>query len=856
MGPPLAFLDIVLEPNSDFQIPAGAGLFLGFLLLVFVIVIALVVILALHLRIRRLMTRVFRDLDCLESHHHEYEGYDRYLRKRDRTNWLNEVGSLESDFSRLQSYGWLIGTRATVKVGAFRSRTNALRTFLDGYLSEFAKREADRHRAFFGKAKLDQEQTLAVVLDDYHNLTVAAAGSGKTRALTARIAFLIEKGVPAERILALAYTNDAADEMTTRLGNQYDIHSVKVRTLHGFSRDLARRSQNFRSDVASQSEQSKIIRQAAEKLSSQDRGFAIKLLGFAVGLKRAEEKKQHEFPTVQQYYEYLRNQEYRTLNLQRVKSIAERDIGNFLFLNGVRFEYEAQAGWAERSTLYRDYHPDFYLSDYGIWIEHWAIDRSGHVPDWFFSGMSTSPSARYQEGMDYKRDQFKKQNRRLLETFHYQWAEGTLTVDLRSQLEANGVVLKEIPMEDILKRIDGLIRRDPLYELMFSFIRKAKTNGLTESDLSTRLTARGTKWTQRQRSFASVMIPIWREYENQLRGNNMLDFNDMVDLALEVAKEDARNHVHEYSHLLVDEFQDITDTQLELIRCLLSENDGGSTLFCVGDHRQNIFSFAGSNVYNILDFDKRFSYPEVTTLSTNYRCPKNVVEASDLVISMNNYHDKLVAASSSETRPIHLVEKTDKSQYEEWELEAAKGLLDELIRTKNPDEEIMVLARYNFRIESLKVAFPNQSRQNLSFKTIHSAKGTEADYVLVLGCVGGEYGFPSEVLEENLLDIVSTRKQDSNEKLAEERRLFYVALTRCKKQLHLFSSRDERSQFLSEIAQYVGLEQSNQLIISVPPVQATPVKARARFCTRCGEPVALPGEFCTRCGNPILPLRS
>jgi DNA helicase-4 len=223
----------------------------------------------------------------------------------------------------------------------------------------------------------------------------------------------------------------------------------------------------------------------------------------------------------------------------------------------------------------------------------------------------------------------------------------------------------------------------------------------------------------------------------------------------------------------------------------------------VGDHRQNIFSFAGSNVYNILNFDERFPYAEKTTLSTNHRCPRNVVEASNAVIAARMYKDKPAVAASRETNPIRLFEKTSNTGYEDWESETAKDLLTKLIEGRKPGEEILVLARFNFRIEPLKMAFPDHHRQGLSFKSVHSAKGMEADYVLVLGCIGGEHGFPSKVSEENLLDVVNIRKQSVNEKLEEERRLFYVALTRCRKQLYLFTSKNERSQFLLEIERFL-----------------------------------------------------
>jgi DNA helicase IV len=115
----------------------------------------------------------------------------------------------------------------------------------------------------------------------------------------------------------------------------------------------------------------------------------------------------------------------------------------------------------------------------------------------------------------------------------------------------------------------------------------------------------------------------------------------------------------------------------------------------------------------------------------------------------------------------------------------------------------MVLARNNQSLNQLELDFPKNESLGLSFLTIHGAKGTEADYVLLLGCVSGRNGFPSEVIDQEVLEIVKKDRRSENDKLEEERRLFHVALTRCKNQFFLFTSKERRSQFVSEIEPYL-----------------------------------------------------
>jgi len=674
---------------------------------------------------------------------------------------------------------------------------------LKRFVEEYVRREVESFKDFFKGRPFDREQLEAIVKKDTYSLVLASAGSGKTRTLTARIAYLVRRGVDQHGILALAYTRTAEEEMRGRLKTEYGIVEADVRTFHSLGRELSKLSPNFRTGVASNQHQPEIIKEARDRLRS-DRYFARLLLDFALELE-TDEREEADFASRENYYEYLRHQKHTTLSGKSVKSIAERDIANFLFLNQVKFEYEAPATWADRNPRYRMYQPDFFLPEYGIWIEHWAISRQGTVPDWFSTRQSSDPSGRYRYGMQWKRDQFRKHQRKLIETYNFHWTEGTLIPELTRQLKDSNVQLRELTTEQILDKVESLIpRKDVLNELIFSFISKAKTNAMTVGDVVARL--KNGNWSRRQRVFASLMIRVWQEYESILKENDMIDFNDMINYALQVAKSSKSTDMAKYSHILIDEFQDITNPQLELIKCLLSASDE-STLFCVGDDRQNIFGFAGSNIYNIIQFDKRFPYAEQTILSTNYRCPSNIVDASNFVANLNKCRvEKKVVPALKIQQPIRLIEKpsNDGKTYDDWQNEKAKTILAYLIAQKKPSEEIIVLSRFNHPLKRLGLEFPRNEQQGLKFLSIHKAKGMEADYVLLLSCISGRNGFPSEMIDSRVLDIVANSREDGLEKLEEERRLFYVALTRCKGQLYVFTSGTQRSRFITEVRPYLS----------------------------------------------------
>jgi DNA helicase-4 len=769
--------------------------------IIFVVIIFIFLLLALELYLSKTIKLINEQLAIIEAQISGYRDYSKYLKRKDRSNITKNIDSVFSSLRSITFWQSLLTNSQRNSVEGHYKKAKEFEAFLGTFISHYTKKEVERYKEFFSDKQFDQEQLEAIVKQEDLHLVIAAAGSGKTRTLTARVAFIIKHGYKPEDILALTYTKSAAEEVQGRLTRDYGVNRANISTFHSLGLKLAKLSPNFRDGVATEKDTRRFIEEAT-KILGVDRDFAILYLRFAIEF-RTGEPEQIEPGQTEKLYNYMQKQRYTTLNGQKVKSIAERDIANFLFLDKIEFVYEAPVTWADRDEDYKQYQPDFFLPEYGIWIEHWAVDRQGHVPKWFSPGESGDPSVRYREGMEWKRGQFKKYHHKLIETYSYQYTEHTLKPQLRRQLLKNNVVLREMTVPEILEKINTLIPNPPtVYDLIFSFISKAKTNGLKIDDISTRLA--NVKWSPKQDAFAQMMIQIWQGYESLLQQNEMIDFNDMINLALEVLRK-RDNKQRNYEHILVDEFQDITDPQLEILKCLLRSNDN-SMLFCVGDSRQNIFSFAGSNMYNILQFSKLFPYAEESKISTNYRCPSTVVSASNHIDMLNKVRVDNTAVSASKLHdPIWMIEMPNDvdSNYDKWEIQKASELLRQLVKTMAKGEKIMVLARTNYRIDKLKLEFPGHESIGMEFLTIHRAKGKEADYVLLLGCVTGRNGFPSEIEDQDVLDIVQ-KYRDENYKLEEERRLFYVAITRCKKELFLFTSEKSKSQFVQEIEPFVS----------------------------------------------------
>lgn len=740
----------------------------------------------------------------LESLIQPYQDYRQYLRRRFREQYLSQSRQIEGALHRLILHR-LLPSSTTRRNWYNRSleKISAVQIFLTSYVQDYVEQCARSHKAFFSRIRLDPRQIEAVVKDEEYNIVIAPAGSGKTKVLTTRIAFQIMSGKDPLRILALAYTTKAAEEMESRLYKDFGISSVEVKTFHSYGREVASKySPKFRTGVLDQDEQRDFVQKTITELLKNDGDYATLALNYAVTCNTFEADST-DFPDPKEYYEFMKRQRYTTLNGRRVNSIAERDIGNFLFLNQVEFKYgsEARVKWAPSNRRFRDYQPDFLLPDYdGLCIEHWAFGRDGLVPSWFSPiGSAIEATREYQQKVDWKKRAAEAAGQTIIETFNYQWYEGTVLNELKKQLLESKVTLKEISLGEILEKLkETMPRRDNLVDSIVSFLNNAKTNCLTISQVKQR--TREKRWTTRQRLLARLTIPVWERYEEWLISENKLDFNDMITFSVDALR---TARVDTPLIILIDEFQDITNSQVELIKLLKGKNEE-TTVFCVGDDWQSIFSFAGSDVNNIVHFEEKFSHVEKTFLNLNYRCPKNIVDLSNLVMSYNKSRQaKEVVPSSSRTVPVEQIRMPvgEKSDYDSWEIGAARKILQEIMKEKTPEESIIVLSRNNWRKNNLEIKCLDITDQRTSFLTIHVAKGKEADYVLLLGCISGKFGFPSEYVNGNEIDIARAEDESlaANERIEEERRLLYVAMTRCKKKLFIFSSEKSESRFISEL---------------------------------------------------------
>lgn len=752
--------------------------------------------------------------------------------------------------------------RYPFKLKRIKSKVSDFKIKIEDHNPIFIQNRLIKYKRFFDgtdhgiKYPLDEDQRMAVIKDDKHNLVIAGAGSGKTSVITNRIAYLIKRqdAIKPDRILALAFTNVAAKEMQERLELTYGL-KVNISTFHALGRKIIIDETNHYPNLIENDKN--IIYKIYKDLLATDvfQGLLLDYLCY----HNEEEVEEEDFEDKELYFKYMRNKKYTSLNNINVKSQSENDIANFMFRNGISFEYEPLVEWPDEDVeLGRKYHPDFYLPDYDIYIEHWGLNRNREVPDWF-----EGTSEDYLGKREWKLEQFRKHKKTLVETWEYERIEGVLIEKLKEKLIEVNPSIRFIPLsyEQLVEDTSEFeVKKKDILDLIISFIQIAKSNYLFVDDILKKLKSR--KYSRKQRAFGKMAVQVYESYQKNLRKKGQIDFNDMINLAIDLIKRNPEKYLKMYDHVLIDEFQDISYQRMELINCFI--NDKSKTkLFCVGDDWQSIYQFTGSDVRFFVNFKEYFASPELSFLKRNYRSAQNIVALSNHVISKNKNQIRKEAYSKAgleDKQVLHFEINDVSAGLNNIPAYYIYQLVNSLLSLGVKPEEIMVLSRFNKNLRDAKVFCGAQNipieemssrgaTKGVRFYSAHKSKGSESKYVILTDLTSGLYGFPCEIKDSSVFD--PAKRFSSKEFIEEERRLFYVALTRSKQFLFLLSLAGNPSVFLGEIQSIIknvpvgskGIwdDISSQFIPKF--VRGLEASKAPRFCEQCG------GIFLERAGN-------
>ena len=666
---------------------------------------------------------------------------------------------------------------------AYRARAN----------NTFIVNELCRSRKFFDRIEarpLTDEQRRSVVVDEDRNLVVAAAGSGKTSVIVAKAGWLLQKGYrhPSEMLL-LAFSRDARKEMEGRVRGRLGeaAAGLTVRTFHSLGMSIIGEAEGRRPALAKVAGDEKALFDLLKDIIADllaDPIFATVMLAW-FREHFVPYCSEHEFRNQGEYWDYVRANEIRSLQGEKLKSFEECEIANFLYLNGVPYEYERPYEHETATSKRRQYQPDFYLPDAGIYIEHFALSASGDTPP--FIGRKE-----YLRSVKWKRRLHVEHGTVLIETFSHEKTAGKLTENLAAKLADHGVTLSPIPPSEIFAVLERQGRVERFTRLVATFLHHYKGAQLSAEELARR--AANAVDRPRAEAFLSIFELIFERYQDALDRSRQIDFHDMINKATEQVE--SGRYCSPFGYILVDEFQDISPGRARLLKALLDRSPTAQ-LFAVGDDWQAIYRFAGSDIAIIREFRERFGATERIDLATTFRCADRIAAvATHFVLSNPAQIRKHVSSTFRASRPCVHVGLPGKE---------GPGLLAKALRAVAGDgvdsdakSTVLLLGRYRRsrpeNMAGLEKAYPGLE---LDYKTVHGSKGLEADYVVVLDLCSGKYGFPAEIADDPLLDLVLAAPEEHPN--AEERRLLYVAITRARRGVFLLASGRPPSPFVMEL---------------------------------------------------------
>ena len=645
------------------------------------------------------------------------------------------------------------------------------------------------------KQPLSGEQSRAVVEYDNRVQVVAAAGSGKTTVMVARAAYAIDKGVTAsDRVLLLAFNRAAAKELQDRVDARFKAagipsDGVRASTFHSLGLTAIGAATGFKPRVApwitDSGGDAKKTSQIVDLLRDESTDYRDKWDLYRLIFARTP----IDGPsagTPDGYDPDLKVTGYETLDDKVVKSFGEKTVADWLFINGVTYNYEEPYPISTATSDYRQYHPDFYYPEIDTWHEHWAIGPNGKPPAEFVG---------YAEGMNWKRDLHRRHGTDLIETTWHEIVNEERFDHLEAELVSRGVELDWNPNRVTDPR-KAMTDRD-LERLMRTFMTHVKSNSLSRADLEARLAGPQSRLAgARTRLFLDLYWPIHDAWNADLDAENYVDFEDML---VKAADHLERGDVDlGYDLVLADEFQDASQARVRLVMGLV--NKPHRHLLAVGDDWQSINRFAGADISAMTDFDSWFGPASQLEMTRTFRFPQKLADISSNFVMENPRQIRKKVSAAGATAASHA--KAVEVVYEEPFTDVVAETLEKMSQHAKSDSttrSVFILGRYRSDRDLVPKDIP--TNLDVTFSTVHGSKGLEADYVIVPNMGVGTYGFPSGVEDDPILNLAMTEPDTYLD--AEERRLFYVALTRARLSVTLITRADRPSPFVVELVRKV-----------------------------------------------------
>lgn len=665
----------------------------------------------------------------------------------------------------------------------------------------------DTHKEFFDhclKYPLDKQQRRSIVSEEENCLVVSSAGSGKTSSIVGKVKYLTEiKKINPQNILLISYTNKAAAELTERMG----IAGLRGYTFHKLALDIIGQTTGQKPSIYENTD-ALFVKIYHELLN--DKKFKKSVIEYFI-----------DYQTPEKEWEKRKNECRQQLSEQKevrlkatfpdmdgktvyVRSEQEQKICFALSSLSVKFRYEEPYEHPLVDEMHSQYKPDFsiYFEQGGetkrIYLEHFGVDEHGLVPIWFAKDRGITyeeANQKYNDGITWKKAAHEKFGTKLLTTssadFHY----SDIREKLKTLLEKADVSIQEKTDAELYDMVlpPNSKHEKAFIRLVVTFVTLIKSSCKSVDEV-----LRQTKNAGDERStfiIKNIFQPVYKRYIEELANINQIDFTDAILQATDICRS---SHPVKYDYIIVDEFQDISVDRYNFLK-VLREGNPPAKLYCVGDDWQSIYRFSGSDMALFNQFSDYFGQTEINKIETTYRFGEPLVSLSSQFIQRNE------AQIKKNIHPFNPQVKTE-LQFCDYERRDYCNVIGQLVASIPLDKSVFLLGRYSFDDYYLSFMYKSVKEGNrffyiigdrkIEFLTVHKSKGLEADYVIILQCNKDTYGFPSLVSDDPVLNYVLTKSDQYP--YGEERRLFYVAITRAKVKTYILYDRRFPSVFVDE----------------------------------------------------------
>lgn len=812
---------------------------------------------------------------------------DKYIPKSEYASRILDFEKTVEYFTVLQSSGTLRGFCKSnglniTDVEKTLDCYNNIADLVDGHNESYINRVMAAEKSYldniFRKVDpnitLDDDQRRVVLTDEDYCLVIAGAGAGKTTTVAAKVKYLVEKkSVDPSQILVVSFTNKAVQELRDKLNKDLKI-PCPIATFHSTGHAIIRKQVEEKLNIVDQSKLYFVIQDYFKSSILKNESLVNNLIMFFASYFDAPYEgtdlnnffnkiAKSNFATLksdlnefQRQIMDIRSRKAVTIQSEVMRSNQEVEIANFLYLNTIDYEYEPIYRY---DIMYarKPYTPDFVIrqGEKIAYIEHFGISQDGRNDRYSADELSA-----YKKAINDKVTLHRQHGSTLIYTFSQYNDRRPITEHLKEELENHGFVLtprsnKEIMQKLISSEENRYIRK--LVNLICRFIGNFKTNGYTADEFN-----RMYHSTQnvRTRLFLDICHDCFLEYDRFLKENKAVDFEDMINESARILREvKEMKQKLDFKYIIVDEYQDISRQRFDLVTALSDVTD--AKIIAVGDDWQSIYAFSGSDITLFTKFAEKMGYAKLLKIVKTYRNSQEVIDIAGNFIQKNESQiQKELVSPKSITDPviIYTYDGTskrangDRRSGANYAVAHAVEVALEQIMEYNKQEEkpesssILLLGRFGFdgdRLEKSglfeyiergnKIKSVKYPKLNITFMTAHASKGLGYDNVIVVNGRNETYGFPSKIEDDPVLAFVI--KGDRSIDYAEERRLFYVAMTRTKNRVFFIAPEQNPSEFLLEIKK----DYKNVVLRGSWNENAPESRSSHKNCPLCGYPLQL-----------------